>query len=477
MDSPVRATPQVTAEQESFSLPEILDAGSVTSQFYEDGSVNFSDTPPPVTRQSSHAQCHTSDVTRQASQQPDQPPPAQRNRGMPRNHPANTLHPSMSTPDAGTSSRGRVCTMTRAMADSIDQRSFFGSSGMHYMSAHATTACNSDGQTDEDLQHEEHLSIQDRISHPIAFHAEMMGDIMYLNQAIQQPDADQFMEAVIAEVNGHVDNKHWQLTKRSEVPPNNDVLPSVRSMRRKRDITTNEIKKYKARLNLHGGKQEFGTNYYETYAPVVTWFLIRLLIVIGIIFGWALRQCDFVMAYPQAPIECNMYMELTQGIQVSEGDSSDYVSKLLKNIYGQKQASRVWNEFLVNKLTSLGYQASMIDDCIFYRGNIIFMVYVDDGIFLGQDDEQLKAAIREIQDSGLNIKDQGHPADYVGVNIKKLKDGSYEFTQRALINSVIADVGLTDIKTKPVPAKVVILLHAFKDCRHSTSTSTTVCGW
>jgi hypothetical protein len=146
------------------------------------------------------------------------------------------------------------------------------------------------------------------MSHPIAFHAEMMGDIMYLNQALQQPDADQFVEAVIAEVNGHINNKHWQLTKRSKVPPNHDVLPSVWSMRRKRDITTNEIKEYKACLNLHGGKQEFGTNYYETYAPVVTWFSIRLLIVIGIIFGWALCHCDFVMAYPQAPIKCDMYM-------------------------------------------------------------------------------------------------------------------------------------------------------------------------
>jgi hypothetical protein len=184
MDSHVRATPQVTAEQESFSLPEILDAGSVTSQFYEDGSVNFSDTPPPVTCQSSHAQRHTSNVTRQASQQPDQPPPAQRNRRTPRNCPANTSPPSTSTPDAGTSSHGCVCTMTCAMADSIDQRSFFGSLGMHYMSAHATTACNSDGQTNEDLQHEEHLSLQDCMSHPIAFHAEMMGDIMYLNQAL-----------------------------------------------------------------------------------------------------------------------------------------------------------------------------------------------------------------------------------------------------------------------------------------------------
>jgi hypothetical protein len=91
------------------------------------------------------------------------------------------------------------------------------------------------------------------------------------------------------------------------------------------------------------------------------------------------------------------------------------------------------------------------------------MVYVDDGIFLGKDDEQLKTVIREIQGIGLDIEDQGHPADYVGVNIKRLKDGSYEFTQRALIDAIIADANLTDAKVKPVPAKVSLQLHAFKD--------------
>jgi hypothetical protein len=64
---------------------------------------------------------------------------------------------------------------------------------------------------------------------------------------------------------------------------------------------------------------------------------------------------------------------------------------------------------------------------------------------------------------GLNIEDQGHPVDYVGVNIKKAKDGSYEFTQWALINSIIEDVGLKDAKVKPVPAKVSQRLHPFKD--------------
>jgi hypothetical protein len=77
-------------------------------------------------------------------------------------------------------------------------------------------------------------------------------------------------------------------------------------------------------------------NYFETYAPVVTWFAIGLMIIFGIIFCWALCQVDFVIAYPQAPIKMNIYMELPQGIQTAHGNSKDHVLKLEKNIYGQK---------------------------------------------------------------------------------------------------------------------------------------------
>jgi hypothetical protein len=91
----------------------------------------------------------------------------------------------------------------------------------------------------------------------------------------------------------------------------------------------------------------------------------------------------------------------------------------------------------MDKLTSIGFTTLLIDDYVFFRGDIIFMVYVDNGIFLGSNDLQLQEVIKEIQDLGLNIEDQGHPADYVeGVNIKKLKEGSYEFTQRALIDVI-----------------------------------------
>jgi hypothetical protein len=138
------------------------------------------------------------------------------------------------------------------------------------------------------------------------------------------------------------------------------------------------------------------------------------------------------MAYPQAPIKMDIYMKLPQGIQTKHGNSKEYVLKLEKNIYGQKQAGRVWNSFLVDKLTSIGFTTLLIDDCVFFRGDIIFMVYVDNGIFLGSNDLQLQEVIKEIQNTGLNIDDLGNPVDYVGVNIKKLKDGSYEFTQTSI---------------------------------------------
>ncbi len=204
----------------------------------------------------------------------------------------------------------------------------------------------------------------------------------------------------------------------------------------------------------------------------MTWFAIRLMIIFGIIFCWAPQQVDFVMAYPQAPIKMDIYMELPQGIQTKHGNSKEHVLKLEKNIYGQEQAERVWNSFLVDKLMSIGFTTSLIDDCVFFRGGVIFIVYMDNGIFLGSNDSQLQEVNKGIQNLHLNIEDQGHPADYVGVNIKKLKDGSYEFTQRALIDSIIDDVGLKDAKVKPVPAKVSLQLHA----PHSLSAKSVLAG-
>ena len=221
---------------------------------------------------------------------------------------------------------------------------------MHYMASEAIF--------DYAQAHDDHLVLQDHMRHPIAFHAEMMGDIMHLHQALKQPDALQFVQAVICEINGHIKNDHWRLIPREAVHKGHKVTPSVWVMQRKRNRVTNEIKSHKARLNLHGGKQVYGVNYYDTYAPVVTWFTIRLLIILAIVTKRVLRQIDFVIAYTQAPIETDLFMEMPYGIETTKGNTHDYVLQLLANIYGQKQAGRVWNQFLVHKLESIGFVQS-----------------------------------------------------------------------------------------------------------------------
>ena len=113
----------------------------------------------------------------------------------------------------------------------------------------------------------------------MAFLAEIQVYTMYFHQTMDQEDSGDFVEAVVKEVNCHVDNAHWKLVLIESVPEDTDILSYVWSMQRKRNLVTNEITKYKARLNVHGGKQTFGENYFDTYAPVVTWFAIRLLII------------------------------------------------------------------------------------------------------------------------------------------------------------------------------------------------------
>ena len=103
---------------------------------------------------------------------------------------------------------------------------------------------------------------------------------------------------------------------------------------------------------------------------------VRLMLIFALLFGWSLRQIDFVQAYPQDPIETDMFMELSQGIKTSHGNSKDHVLQLVSNLYRQKQGGRVWNGYLVEKLTSLGFQSSSIDEYVFYKDDVVFIVYV-----------------------------------------------------------------------------------------------------
>ena len=300
---------------------------------------------------------------------------------------------------------------------------------------------------------QEEWDIQQAMQDPIAFATNSDPDTMYMHQAMKQPDKKEFLQAMDKEINDHVAKGHWKLIPKAKVPKGINVLDSVWAMRRKRKIMTGEIYKWKARLNVHGGQQEKGVNYWETYAPVVAWPTIRFFFAISLMRGWHTRQVDFVQAYTQAPLENDIYMDIPKGYKIKGASHETHVMKLLKNLYGLKQAGRVWNKHLDAGLMKIGFQPSVIDPCIYYKRNVVFLLYVDDGIFLSPSKKAIDQCIQELKDADFDIEDQGDICDYLGVQVHKDKKGKIHLTQPQLIKSIIQDMQFQDnTKERLTPA-------------------------
>jgi hypothetical protein len=295
---------------------------------------------------------------------------------------------------------------------------------------------------------------------PIAFAASKSDpDTMYYHQAMKQPDAKQFRAAMQKEIDDHVKNGHWEMMLKSEVPEGTKILDSVWAMKRKRRIKTREVYKWKGRLNVHGGQMLHGIHYWETFSPVVTWIVIRLVLILSLLLGWHTRQIDFVLAYPQAPAEAPTYMKIPRGVNLTEGNKEDYVLKLVQNLYGGKAAGRIWNRYLHEGLVDLGFTQSKIDECCYYRNGTIFLVYVDDGILAGPSKQEIDLIIEQLG-KRYNLTDEGDLTDYLGVNIDHLPDGRIKLSQPHLINQIIEDVNFTDeTKSKSTPAASTKILN------------------
>lgn len=138
---------------------------------------------------------------------------------------------------------------------------------------------------------------------PFAFAASSDPDVLYIKEALTAIDSDKFVIAMQEEVQAHVRDKNWVIVHKSMVPKNRKILPAVWAFRRKRDIATRKVYKWKARLNVHGGKQVKGLDYWETYAPVASWPSVRLIMYIAVLNNWPTMQLDFVLAFPQALVE------------------------------------------------------------------------------------------------------------------------------------------------------------------------------
>jgi hypothetical protein len=301
-----------------------------------------------------------------------------------------------------------------------------------------------------------------------AFKAVSDPDTLYYHEAMKEKDRTKFQEAMSKEVNDQFENGNFTVIPKSEVPEGNVILPAVWQMRRKRDVKTGAIKKYKARLNIDGSRMRHGVHFNETYSPVASWNSVRMLLTLTAVHGWHTKQIDFVQAFAQAPVEKTLYMKVPAGVELEDGSNPrDYVLKIHRNIYGQKQAGRVWNKYLVSKLVKdLGFKQSKVDECVFYRGKTLYVLYTDDSLLAGPDKKEINDVINDLKEKAkLAITLEGDLADFLGVNIDRQSDGTIHLTQPHLIDQILQDLRLDneDVKPRSTPAASSRLLTRHRD--------------
>ncbi len=102
----------------------------------------------------------------------------------------------------------------------------------------------------------------------------------------------------------------------------------------------------------------------------------------------------------------------------------DYILKIHKNVYGQKQAGSVCNKHLVSKLKFIGFHQCKTDECVLTRGKSIYVLYTDDSILTGPDEAKLEQIVQDMKDTGLDLTVEGDVSDFLGVNIKRYQDGT-----------------------------------------------------
>ena len=115
--------------------------------------------------------------------------------------------------------------------------------------------------------------------------------------AMKEKDRMQFIHAMEKEVDDHESRNHWSIVERSTLPDNAKPIKAIWSFKRKRR-PDGTLLKHKARLCAHGGMQQWGDNYWETYSPVVNMISVRLLLAITKIYKLDSKAIDFVLVFP-----------------------------------------------------------------------------------------------------------------------------------------------------------------------------------
>ena len=168
----------------------------------------------------------------------------------------------------------------------------------------------------------------------VALNAIAIGEPKTFAEIKNRHDGPKWKEAADNEYNSIMKNKTWELVPR---PKDRTIIKSgwVMKLKLKAD---GSINKYKMRLVAKGYTQVEGIDYIETFAPVVKFNSVRIILSIAAIEDLDIQQMDVKTAFLNGILEEEIYMEQPEGY--IESGKKNHVCKLKKSLYGLKQSPR-----------------------------------------------------------------------------------------------------------------------------------------
>ncbi|SPO27974.1 related to Retrotransposon protein [Ustilago trichophora] len=228
-------------------------------------------------------------------------------------------------------------------------------------------------------------------------------DPQMLAQARASPNWPKWEEAIKVELDSLDNTGTWTIV---DLPAARKAITAKWVFKTKQDADGN-VSKYKARLVARGFTQMHGIDYHDTYLPVVSMTSLRLVICYGLKFNYRIRQIDFVAAY--------LNRELT--------DVDIYM-----------QSGREWFAKLDECLNTMGFKQLGRDVAVYRLGSVAIVVYVDNVIIVGQDNE-VNTIINSIK-ACFKITGGGDAQWCLGVRIQQ-EPGTVILSQDAYIDTIL----------------------------------------
>lgn len=268
---------------------------------------------------------------------------------------------------------------------------------------------------------------------------------MSYKSAMQTDERDQWKEACEKEIEAHKDNSTYELV----------TLPEGRKpITCKWVFTIKDGGLHKARLVARGFSQLKGIDYNETFAPVVRYESIRIMLAVAALKGLQVHQMDVKTAFLNGELEEELYMTQPEGY-VAKGNE-DKVLRLKKSLYGLKQAPLVWNDKINGVLAKLGFRRNQAEYCLYTRKSeksfVMVALYVDDLLIAGSTKEAIDIVKTELMNE-FKMKDLGATKKFLGMNIEQTESG-IKLSLRDYIQSLLSEFGMQDCHSEPTPAVV-----------------------